>query len=78
MLVLCFAFKELDCLQAYAEENGLTYWETSAKSNLNVNDVFVDIAKRLPQNEATTPAAATGIQLSDESPAQPKKSGCCS
>lgn len=36
-------------LQAYAEENGLTYWETSAKSNTNVSDMFVDIAKRLPQ-----------------------------
>ena len=38
-----------DCVQAYADENGLTYWETSAKSNTNVNDLFVDIAKRLPR-----------------------------
>ena len=36
-------------LQAYALENGLTYWETSAKSNTNVNDMFEDIAKRLPR-----------------------------
>jgi len=63
-------------LQAYAQENGLAYWETSAKSNTNVNDVFVDIAKRLPQAQAVQ-ATATGIQLTEQAPSQPRKSGCC-
>jgi hypothetical protein len=63
-------------LQAYAQENGLAYWETSAKSNTNVNDVFVDIAKRLPQAQAVQ-ATATGIQLTEQAHSQPRKSGCC-
>lgn len=32
--------------QAYADENGLVYWETSAKTNANVSELFDDIAKR--------------------------------
>ena len=64
-------------MQAYADENGLTYWETSAKSNSNVNSVFVDIAKRLPQNESNPAPSATGIQLAEQAPSQPRKSGCC-
>jgi small GTP-binding protein len=41
--------------QAYAEENGLLFMETSAKSGQNVNDVFVAIAKKLPK-EAPKPS----------------------
>lgn len=36
--------------QAYAEENGLLFMETSAKSGTNVNEVFVAIAKKLPKD----------------------------
>lgn len=32
--------------QAYADENGLVYMETSAKTNANVSELFDDIAKR--------------------------------
>ena len=32
--------------QSYADENGLVYWETSAKTNANVTELFEDIAKR--------------------------------
>jgi len=63
-------------LQAYAQENGLAYWETSAKSNINVNDVFVDIASRLPQAQTVQPTA-TGIQLTEQTPSQPRRGGCC-
>lgn len=65
-------------VQAYADENGLAYWETSAKSNTNVTSVFEDIAKKLPQAQTNAPPVATGIQLAEQSSSQPRKSGCCS
>jgi len=61
--------------QAYAAENGLFYWETSAKTNVNVQEVFEDIAKRLPRAAAPPPIAG-GITL-DAPAQQPKKSTCC-
>ena len=34
---------------AYADENGLLFLETSAKNELNVNEIFFEIAKKLPK-----------------------------
>jgi Ras-related protein Rab-5C len=62
--------------QAYADENGLFFFETSAKHNLNVTEVFEEIAKRLPR--AAAPAAPQGgIQLNTPEADRPKKTGCC-
>ena len=33
-------------MQAYADENSLFFWETSAKTNVNVAEVINDIAER--------------------------------
>lgn len=63
--------------QSYADENGLVLWETSAKSNTNVHEMFVDIAGRLPKAAAAVPPRDTGIQLSAAAPQRPKKSQCC-
>lgn len=69
--------------QAYAEENGILFMETSAKTAANVNELFVAIAKKLPKNPAR-PASESGnkftIQPVEEKPDAGKKpgsGGCC-
>lgn len=61
--------------QAYAEENGLFFMETSAKTASNVNELFYEIARKLPKTSPVT-APTGGIVLNDKAPAK-KKSACC-
>eukprot|EP00899_Mesostigma_viride_P020678 jgi/Mesvir1/28611/Mv01026-RA.1 len=49
---------------AYAEENGLMFLETSAKTALNVNELFYAIAKKLPR--AVQPPRQAGTSRSRE------------
>lgn len=67
--------------RAYANENGLFYVETSAKTAANVTELFGKIARKLPKAEAAAPRQpAGGIVLDAAQPAAgaaARKSSCC-
>ncbi|XP_050217065.1 ras-related protein Rab5-like [Mercurialis annua] len=62
--------------EQYAENNGLVFVETSAKTAQNVNQLFYEIADKLAK---AAPSRPTGMKLHNE---QPDRSGmsmfCCS
>lgn len=60
--------------RAYAEEQGILFLETSAKTNHNVFELFRAIAIKLPKNAPV--AKNTGISVDPELVA-PAKKGCC-
>lgn len=57
----------------YAEENGIFFFETSAKTNQNVTELFTHIAKKLPKQ--VQPKAQPSVTLVAQE--EPKKKGCC-
>jgi len=63
----------LEEAQSYAEENGIILMETSAKTALNVRELFVEIANKLPKSAPVDDQAT--FPISDED--QQKKPSCC-
>ncbi|QSL66932.1 hypothetical protein MERGE_001319 [Pneumocystis wakefieldiae] len=52
---------EMEDAQAYAQEEGLIFFETSAKSAQNVNELFLCIAKALPLEHPTHKPRSSGL-----------------
>jgi len=60
--------------QKYAEEEGLMWGEASAKSGDNVQNMFAEIAKKLPLN-APAPTAGARPGAAAARPGQPRAAG---
>lgn len=59
--------------QEYAKDQNIVYMDTSAKTGMNVKEIFVEIAKRLPKTQQADRGDAFPI-VSDP---EPKKKSCC-
>lgn len=60
--------------QAYADDNGLLFMETSAKTAMNVNELMVLIAKNLPKNQTKEITPLSVVQPSSKK----ANDKCCS
>jgi len=68
---------EAEEAQAYADDNGIMFKETSAKTAHNVNELFVEIAKKLPKNQAPN-ASGNAVVIQPNQPSAASSSNKCS
>jgi small GTP-binding protein len=62
----------------YAKDNGLFFMETSAKTALNVEELFKAIAKKLPK-DPTRPSGpeSQGVNIGGDPAPEESSGGCC-
>lgn len=63
--------------EQYAKEINAVYLETSAKADLNVQDIFFQLSLRLPAPAVTDSNVIKGGSLRNQDKTTTKKSGCC-
>merc|ERR1712205_180478 len=61
----------------YAKDNGLFFMETSAKTALNVEELFKAIAKKLPKDPYREPSDKPGVSIDEPDPPGGGGGGCC-
>lgn len=61
---------------AFAAEHGMVFMETSSKVGLGVEELFVEMGRRMPRREPPRPEAAEGAQVLMP-PKKQKQGGCC-
>ena len=61
----------------YANDNGIFFMETSAKTAANVNELFVAIARKLLKNTPQQRPGQQGIVIANNAAADQKKAGGC-
>merc|ERR1712151_8869 len=66
---------ERETARAYAEQMGILYMETSAKSGQNVNELFHEIAVRLPKQSKEDEDRGKGFAVGNKGAGS--SSGCC-
>lgn len=64
---------DLEKAKLFAQDEGLEYTETSAKTGENIENMFTDIASMLP----SLPSIDPGLDLTAANNSNKKKSGCC-
>lgn len=62
---------------SYAEENNLLFMETSAKTSLNVNEIFHQIAKKLPKSDGRGGGASNAVKVTGGGGDAKPSGGCC-
>ena len=63
--------------QAYADENGLLFLETSAKTAQNVTELFLALSKKMPRAAPAAATAANNTVNLGRQATRKKSSGCC-
>lgn len=64
---------DLEKAKEYARQENVNYIETSAKNDIGVNELFIQIASQIPQ----LPPQPDSIDLNETKKSEKKDSGCC-